>query len=290
MTLSQLYRHCTHALEKASTDAVNEARLIVFHVLGISAVDLILKADDEVPEASEKAVLKALERRLDGTPVAYITGERAFFECVFKVTDDVLIPQPDTEILVESAIEDIKGAFKPSEEVCLLDLCTGTGCVGISIAKTLARTFRSIDLVMTDVSKKALEVCNQNARNLVTEKNISTSILEGSLLEPVRGMKFDAIVSNPPYIKSSVIPGLDIQVRNEPLIALDGGTDGLDFYREIAGRAPSFLHTGGLIALETGFDQADEVSLLLEDSGFGNIEVVKDLAGLNRVVKGRLKD
>ena len=233
-----------------------------------------------------------MQRRQSGEPVAYITGERGFYESVFKVSEATLIPRADTETLVEDAVRELKGLssdlqsrLPEKKEVRILDLCCGTGCIGISVAKALATSFKRITLTLSDLSERALEVCRANADSLITEKNIDVSIIRSDMFNDIRETAYNAILSNPPYIRSSVIPGLEKQVRFEPHMALDGGEDGLDFVRIIADDASRHLVPGGLLEIEIGYDQADEASLLLTQSGYQGISVLKDLGGNDRVVK-----
>ena len=220
-------------------------------------------------------------------PVAYLTGERGFYESVFMVTEDTLIPRADTETLVEEALADIVERFQDKESIRILDLCCGTGCIGISVAKVLSECFDRVYLTLADVSDKAMEVCRQNAGGLIEEEdNIDVSFAVGDLFDAVKDSDFDAILSNPPYIASSVIPTLEKQVRFEPVLALDGGPDGLDFVRRIAAEAPSRLADGGLLMMEIGYDQGQASVQILKDNGFTETDVIKDLGNNDRVVKG----
>ena len=216
MTIRKLISSYSDSFKNISDTPELDARVIVCHVLGLDGTQLFLKIDDELPEEKTKAVESALKRRQDGEPVAYITGERGFYECTFKVSEATLIPRADTETLVEDSIETLKSLSGESDEIRILDLCCGTGCIGISVAKALAGSFKKINLTLSDLSDKALEVCKMNAESLISEKNIDVSIIRSNMFNDIRETAYNAILSNPPYIKSEVIPGLEKQVHFEP--------------------------------------------------------------------------
>lgn len=262
-----------------------DARLIVCHILDLEPSQLFLRLDEELSDEVAVKLESQLRRRQSGEPVAYITGERGFYESVFKVSEATLIPRADTETLVDDAVRELRDLAGETEEIKILDLCCGTGCIGISVAKALASSFKRITLTLSDLSERALEVCRANADSLITEKSIDVSIIRSDMFNDIRETAYNAILSNPPYIRSSVIPGLEKQVRFEPHMALDGGEDGLDFVRIIADDASRHLVPGGLLEIEIGYDQADEASLLLAQSGYSDITVLKDLGGNDRVVK-----
>ena len=218
---------------------------------------------------------RVLEKRAEHVPLQYITGEQEFMGMTFKVNSNVLIPRQDTEVLVEEVLK----ALGPRMEV--LDVCTGSGCILLSILKN-APTVRGTG---SDVSKQALLVAKENARL----HGLEAEWVRGNLFDNVSG-RFDVIVSNPPYIPQAQIPTLMPEVQLfEPLAALDGGVDGLDFYRRIAALAPEYLKEDGLLFFEIGCDQAEDVRRIMTESGFAELSVEKDLAGLERVVKGRLR-
>ena len=286
MTLPQLYRSFTESFRDISDSPAADARILICSCLGITQTQLALATDDPVPEDRLDELEKLRESRAKGMPVAYLIGERGFYESVFRVTEDTLIPRADTETLVEEALADIVERYQDKDCIRVLDLCCGTGCIGISVAKVLSECFDKVYLTLADVSDKAMEVCRQNAEELIVEDNIETIFAVGDLFKAVRDDDFDAILSNPPYIASSVIPTLEKQVRFEPVLALDGGPDGLDFVRRIAAEAPSRLVGGGLLMMEIGYDQGQASRKILEDNGFGEIEVIRDLGDNDRVVKG----
>ncbi|MBR5669210.1 MAG: peptide chain release factor N(5)-glutamine methyltransferase, partial [Spirochaetales bacterium] len=223
--------------------------------------------------------------RENGEPVAYLTGERGFYECIFSVSPDTLIPRADTETLVEEAVADIAETFEDQPEIRILDLCCGTGCIGISVAKVLSEVFEKVHLVLSDISEKAMAVCKKNAEELIEEDNIEVQFNTGNLFEGMDGLVFDAVLSNPPYIATSVIPTLEKQVQYEPVLALDGGADGLDFVRNIAAEASGHLVPGGIVLMEIGYDQGKEARAIFKKEGYREISVIKDLEDCDRVVK-----
>ena len=288
MNLSQLYRSFTDSFKEISDSPTSDARILICHCLGITQTQLALNPDEDIPKDKIKELETLKERRKNGEPVAYLTGERGFYECIFKVSNDTLIPRADTETLVEEAIADITELCEEKQEVKILDLCCGTGCIGISVAKVLSECFDRVSLTLADVSEKAMAICKENTENLIEEDNIEVSFTVGNLFDNINDADFDAILSNPPYIASSVIPTLEKQVQFEPKLALDGGKDGLDFIKAIAEEAKNHLVPGGLLEMEIGYDQAQSASQILSENGYTNIDVIQDLAGNDRVVKGRI--
>ena len=286
MNLSQLYKSFCDSFKNISDSPAADARILICHCLQINQTQLALFPDEEVPSEKLEELEKLRKARENGEPVAYLTGERGFYECVFKVSKDTLIPRADTETLVEEAIADITECFEDRQEVRILDLCCGTGCIGISVAKVLSECFDKVNLTLADVSEKAMAICKENVRELIEEPNIEVSFATGDLFSSVLETDFDAILTNPPYIASSVIPNLEKQVQFEPKLALDGGKDGLDFIRKIAEDATKHLKSGGLLEMEIGFDQAEAASLILAENGYSDIDVIKDLGGNDRVIKG----
>ena len=288
MNLNSLYKSFCTSFKDISDSPASDAKILICHCLGITQTQLALYGDEEVPSDKLAELEKLRTARLEGQPVAYLTGERGFYECIFKVSPATLIPRADTETLVEEAIADITELCEEQQEVKILDLCCGTGCIGISVAKVLSDCFDKVSLTLADVSEKAMKVCKLNAKALIEEDNIEVNFVIGNLFENIKDSSFDAILSNPPYIASSVIPTLEKQVQFEPVLALDGGKDGLDFVRQIAEQAKAHLRTGGLLEMEIGYDQAKESTLILEKNGYSFVEVIQDLAGNDRVIKGRM--
>ena len=286
MTLPELYRSFTQSFADVGDSPAADARILICSCLGITQTQLALATDDPVPPEKMAELEDLRKARAEGMPVAYLIGERGFYESVFRVTNDTLIPRADTETLVEEALADIVERFQEQESIRILDLCCGTGCIGISVAKVLSECFEKVYLTLADVSDKAMDVCRQNAEALIEEDNIELRFAVGDLFDAVGSPDFDAILSNPPYIASSVIPTLEKQVLFEPVLALDGGPDGLDFVRRIASQAPAHLADGGLLMMEIGYDQGQTSRDILRDNGFTEIDVIRDLGNNDRVVKG----
>ena len=255
-------------------EAQLDARLLLEEVCGTDHNTLLCHGDREVSEAEEEQYLEALAKRAERIPLQQITGEQEFMGLTFYVNEHVLIPRQDTEVLVEETAKFLKDGMR------FLDLCTGSGCILLS----LLHYSNDCEGVGVDISQEALQVAAQNAELL----GIRADFLKSDLYEKVTG-KFDLLVSNPPYIERAVIPTLMEEVREyDPYIALDGGEDGLDFYRRIIGGAQDYLNRGGQILMEIGSGQAKAVSELLSEAGFKEIDVCRDFAGLDRVVSGRL--
>lgn len=257
-------------LEEAQLDA----RLLLEEICGTDHNTLLCHGDREVSEKEEEQYRKTIEQRAQHVPLQHILGYQDFMGLRFQVNEYVLIPRQDTEILVEEAMRYLHDGMR------ILDLCTGSGCILLS----LLHYSNDCEGVGVDISKEALQVAAQNAELL----DIKADFLKSDLYEKVTG-KFDLLVSNPPYIERKVIPTLMEEVREyDPYIALDGGEDGLDFYRRIIGGAQDYLKRGGQILMEIGSGQAKAVSELLREAGFKEIDVCRDFAGLDRVVSGRL--
>ena len=284
MNLSELYNSFTDAFRETSDSPSADAAILICHCLGITRTQLVLSPNEEIPQEKLEELMRIKAARENGEPVAYLTGERGFYECVFSVSPDTLIPRADTETLVEEAVADIAETFEDRPEIRILDLCCGTGCIGISVAKVLSEVFEKVTLVLSDVSEKAMDVCRKNAEALIEEDNIEVTFNTGNLFEGLDGV-FDAVLSNPPYIATSVIPTLEKQVQFEPVLALDGGADGLDFVRKIAASAKAHLVPGGILQMEIGYDQGKEARDILRKEGYRKISVIKDLEDCDRVVK-----
>ena len=282
MTLKQFYT------QTVSSIGTTDARALIMHFLDLDGTSFVLDMDRLIPSEKLKTLEQAVRRRIDGEPVAYITGERGFYENTFKVSPATLIPRADTEILVEDAIAEISKRFSGRKEIRILDLCCGTGCIGISVAKALACRFKKIDLTLSDISKEALSVCRENAETIISESNIAIKIIGSNLFENIDNDSFDAILSNPPYIRKDVIPTLERQVRFEPVLALDGGADGLDFVRSISEDARNHLTEGGLIEMEIGYDQGPEALSIMQDRGYRQTAIIRDLENCDRVAKAIL--
>jgi len=266
---------------KASGDseADSEAYLILELILGISRMDCLLDPQKELSDDDFCKLEDTLNRREKHEPLQYITGHQEFMGLDFMVSPAVLIPRQDTEILVleaEKYIEEQRVLC--NEDLDILDMCTGSGCIIIS----LKNRNREINATAVDISAMALEVAGKNAEN----NDAQVSFIHSDLFENVPiDKKFDLIVSNPPYIPSSVVDTLMPEVRvYEPRLALDGEADGLKFYKKIIRAAKEHLKPGGTIMFEMGFDQGESIERLFILEGYSDIYIVRDLAGLNRVI------
>jgi release factor-specific protein-(glutamine-N5) methyltransferase len=257
----------------------NEARMIMSYATGLGTAELITRSKELMRDDDFEEFQKRIYQRIEGVPLQYIVGMQEFMGLPLRVNRSVLIPRLDTEVLVENVIEAMNRKNLRNPEV--LDMCTGSGAIGISIAAKVPDAI----VTMTDVSEDALNTAIGNAGlNGVNRRCI---FLLGSMFEAVPDDKhYDVIVCNPPYIPSDVIDTLEIEVKDhEPRMALDGGRDGLDFYRIIADKASLYLKTGGILALEIGAEQAEDVKKLLnETKTFEEIRVIRDLAHLDRAI------
>jgi len=259
-----------------------DARYLLLFVYGIDMNDMLkdyAAPFDEKKEALVSSYLDAVSRRAEHIPLQHITHTQYFCGYEFYVDEHVLIPRLDTEILVEEALKDLKPKeHGQGQEVSLLDLCTGSGCIAVVLKK--AAPFLSVSA--GDVSPEAVSIAKENAESNGAEIEFRESDMFGAFA----GQTFDMITCNPPYIRTRVIDMLAPEVKDhEPHLALDGTEDGLHYYRMLAAEAGRHLRDGGKLCLEIGFDQAQAVSALLTEAGFLHVSVVKDLAGLDRVVK-----
>lgn len=257
-----------------------DAEVLLSHILSFSRIQLLTHSKDLILKEQEEQYKELIYKRIQGVPTQYLTHEQEFMSLPFYVNDSVLIPRQDTEILVETALDFID----KEKQTQILDICTGSGCVGISIAYYA----RNSKVVAVDISGAALKVAERNAKVNNVEDRISfiNSNLFEKIPESLLG-KFDMITSNPPYIPRSEIKKLMKEVRDyEPSIALDGGEDGLDFYHLIIKSGKEYLKSKGIMLFEIGYDQGKMVSDILKSYGFIDIEIKKDLAGLDRVVFG----
>lgn len=281
VTIFRALGECTSLLKDSEIESPRlDAEVILAHLLGCSRLALLTDRDKVLDDEMYARFKELINLRIKGMPVAYLTGSREFMGLVFEVRQGVLIPRGDTEIVVEKAVME---CARHEGIVRVADVGCGSGAIGISIAKYAPNA----DVTLIDISEEAVSITSCNA-----DKNGvggSVKIIRGDLLLPVLDQRFDIIVSNPPYIETSVIPTLQRAVREyEPLTALDGGIDGLKFYREITAQAYNCLRHGGLIVYEIGYNQALSVKNILMENNFKNVEVFKDLAGLDRCVTGRI--
>lgn len=254
-------------------DAKLDAWYLMEYCFHMNRVSFLLDKNKTVPKEKEEEYVILIEKRASHIPLQHLTGEQEFMGYSFYVNEHVLIPRQDTEILVEEVISYVDGKK-------VLDMCTGSGCILISLSKE-AELQKGIG---ADISKEAIKIAKKNAQRNKSNVTFICSNLFESIHE-----KFDIIVSNPPYIESKVIEQLMPEVRlHEPKIALDGAEDGLYFYRKIIKKAKFYLESEGRLFFEIGYNQGKEVSLLMEEEGYQDIHIKKDLAGLDRVVYGKL--
>lgn len=274
-------------------DAKIDAEELYCFLTGIDKVHLFLKAEEEVDPETEEKYMALIAKRAQRIPLQHITGVQEFMGHTFKVSPDVLIPRQDTETLVTEAARTIQNTpreklsfferLKGNKEWDVLDLCCGSGAIGISLAKICS----NIKVTASDISEKALAVAEENAKELRTK----IKFLQGDLFAPHQGKQFDMIVTNPPYIKTTMISILQEEVKgHEPLQALDGGRDGLDFYRIIVDQAAKHLKKDGFLMMEIGHDQGEALRKMIKDSQkYTPAEVIRDLPGRDRVVKCQVK-
>lgn len=261
-------------------DGILKSKILMMNLLGVSKEYLLIHDNDEFPEEKLEELKNKITRLKNNEPIQYIINKQEFFGCDFYVDENVLIPQPDTEILVEEAIN-ISTKMK---EMCktnikILDLCTGSGAIAVSLAKNI----ENADVVASDISQKALEIANKNS----ILNNVEINFIHSDLYENIKE-KFNMIVSNPPYIRTGVIKELSKEVQKEPHIALDGGEDGLKFYKKIIEESKQLLENNGYLLLEIGFDQRKDVIELLEKNNYKNIYFKKDLGSNDRIVVAQI--
>ncbi|WP_020472718.1 peptide chain release factor N(5)-glutamine methyltransferase [Zavarzinella formosa] len=258
-----------------------EAQILLAHALGCKKIDLYVRHDEEPAEAVRTRFREIIKKRAEGMPNAYLVGRKEFFSLEFKVTPAVLIPRPETELLVVEAAK----FLKPLNAPAVLDIGAGSGCISIALAKQ----HRTARVTAIDISPAALEVAKENAAtHQLTDR---VRFLEGSVFGPVAGETFDLIASNPPYITHAELETLDKTVKDyEPRSALDGGPDGLTFYRQIASGATAHLRSGGLLIVEIGYQQETAVrELFAAEAGLENVKSFKDIDGHPRVVTANRK-
>ena len=282
ITYNDLYLDIRRRLRAAdSGDPTLEARELVAFACGKTKEELLRDGRLYVTPEVEARVRALVQRHLDGEPTAYLIGEWEFYGLPLDISRDVLIPRPDTEVLAGLAIDFVK----TQGECRVLDLCAGSGCVGLAVASQCPGS----RVVLGELSEGALRICRQNIRRNGLSGRVVPMQMDALAPPPAQLGEFRCLVSNPPYIPAGDIPGLDPSVRDfEPHMALDGGEDGLDFYRNLAGEWKNALTVGGKIFLEVGIGQADDVLRLLRTQGFGDLEITKDLNGIPRVVHGTL--
>ena len=289
-------------------DASIKTDLLLEHVLDMTKTELLLKYNQIVDEDTENRVNKNVLDIVNGKPIQYIINKQEFMGLEFYVDENVLIPQPDTEILVEEATKKIKEMYEKDNEheinkskindetivndtkiIKILDLCTGSGAIAISIDTYIQKQIEQgkmkdlkVEIVATDISEKAIEVAKRNAKL----HNANIKFIVSDMFENINETDFDLIISNPPYIETKTIPTLSKEVQNEPHIALDGGEDGLDLYRIIAKQGFKYLKNQGYIILEIGYNQKEAViQLFKEHKEYKDVRCLKDLWGNDRLME-----
>lgn len=275
-TLYEMLQDGSQSLKAAGiTEYETDAWYLLSYVTGISRTQYLCDRTHAVNVEHKKRYLELIAKRAERIPLQQLTGEQEFMGLTFRVNEHVLIPRQDTEILVEEAGK----LLKRMENARVLDLCTGSGCIIVS----LMVRYGAARAVGADISREALKVAEWNAK----QHHTKVSLVQSDLFAGIEG-KFDLIVSNPPYIRTSVIETLEPEVKeHEPVLALDGKEDGLYFYRNILKQAGNFLTAGGYLLFEIGYDQGREVLEMMKLSGYTEVRVVKDLAGLDRVCIGK---
>lgn len=268
MTIKEALLHARQFMDNI------EAKILLKYILQKEESYIIANANTQLTKMQENELINCINKITEGYPLQYITNQQYFMGLSFYVDENVLIPQPDTEILVETVIKNItelgiKNKFDLGN-MKVLDLCTGSGEIAISIKKYLPE----VQVFASDISKNALKIAQKNANN----NKVKINFIESNMFENI-SETFDVITSNPPYIKTEEIRKLSKQVQNEPKLALDGGKDGLDFYKIIAKEGPKHLNKNGVILMEIGYDQGQAVTNL-----FKNSKCIKDYAGNSRVV------
>ena len=270
MTIKEAIKYGSDLLkENKIEDYSIKVKILISFITGIKKDILINYEDVEILDNKLEMYIYNLNKIIKGLPIQYITKKQEFMGLDFFVDENVLIPQPDTEILVEEVLK-ISKLF--NKKINILDLCTGSGSIAVSLAKYI----KDVNIIATDISESAIKIAEKNAINNNVENKIKFAVSD--MFKNIEN-KFDIIVSNPPYIETKEIEKLSKEVKNEPIIALDGGNDGIKYYKIIADNYNKFLNIGGYLLLEIGYNQGESVSKL-----FKNSEIKKDLSGNNRVI------
>ena len=253
-------------------EAIIKAKIVLCMVLKIEKEYIIINDSKEMAKEDEEKYFQYINKLKNGIPLQYITNNQEFMKLNFFVDENVLIPRADTEILVEEVI-----SLANDDKNKILDVCTGSGAIAVSLAKYI----KNSNVMALDISKEALKIAEKNAFN----NNVNIKLIESDLFNNLEENDFDIIVSNPPYIRENVINELSIEVKHEPKIALDGGKDGLDFYRKLSSESYKYLKEDGYLCLEIGYDQKNEViEILKNEKKYKNIYSKKDLFGNDRII------
>lgn len=261
---------------------MNEAELLFTDVLNCSRISLYLNRNLLLNKDESTFISSALKRRISGEPIQYILGKTEFMGLEFKVTPDVFIPRPETEALVETAINLVKSLKFNVKNLNILDIGTGSGCIAISLAKLLPNA----TITATDISQKAIEIAQYNATLNNVAKKIGLIKSDLFTSQELRVMRYDIIVSNPPYVATSEIETLQPEIRRQPRIAIDAGKDGLDFYRSIIEDSPVYLKENGFLIIEMGFNQKNLIKNIFQDGlkKYKIIDIIKDYSNIDRVI------
>jgi release factor glutamine methyltransferase len=267
---------------------VLDSTLLLAHILNISRTELTSMGTEPLSKKNLAAFNELINRRINGECIAYITGKKEFYGLDFIVNSSVLVPRPDTEILVETALNQLSRilTIEKNQNIRVLELCTGSGAVAISLKHEMPE----IEIDITDISAEALEIAKINAARLIP--NNQNNFYQGDLYDALPSSlsttetAYSLIISNPPYIPTGIIQTLPIEVQKEPFIALDGGHSGLEIINRIINGAPKYLIKGGILLMEADPHQMEDIKILLEKNGFNEIIIHKDLSGFDRVIGG----
>lgn len=285
MNIKQLLEYGINLLKVSKIkEPVLKSKILLSSILKHDKEYLIINEQRELNNDLINNYKNGITKLCNHIPLQYITNEQEFMQLKFYINESVLIPQPDTEILVEEVVNIIN----KDKKINILDLCTGSGAIGISILKNT----QNCVMTLTDISREALKVAKKNYINIIGGNNSKNRIIESDLFEQLdKKNKFDIIVSNPPYIKSEIIKTLDLEVQKEPIIALKGGQNGLELYERIIGEAFKYLNLDGYLCLEIGYDQKIKVIDMIKGTNkYCNIYSKKDLAGNDRIVVCKKKE
>ena len=292
MTLKKLYETTENMLRAADIESCKfETDCLFEDILGTSKVDIMLNGNNDIPKQDADKLLSAAEKRCSGYPLQYILGKWEFFGRPFYVGEGVLIPRPDTEVLIEKVLEHFAAEKNDSPEIC--DLCSGSGCIAITLKKELPKAVVYAAELSSEAMPYLIKNISLNGLNSSDIKIIKGDVTDDKIIDNFSDpddigeyRKVNAIISNPPYLTDNEMKELSREVKKEPELALKGGKDGLFFYRIISEKWKKILADGGLLAFEIGFEQGKEVSEILEKEGYKNITVHKDYCGNDRVVTG----
>lgn len=296
MLLRNLLEEYSKKLSKSSPTPLLDVEILISHIMGYTdKIQLMLNYNSDIDEDTLSSFLKLFEKRLESMPIAYIINNKEFMGLNFYVDENVLIPRPDTEVIVEECIHilnkfcnDVENSKKDCDNINFLDMCTGSGAIAISSYK-ICNTPDKINFYAADISKNALNIANENSINLGSKINfIESDLFSNNFFKSMKN-KFDIIVSNPPYIEDMVIPTLDSDVKDyEPILALSGGSDGMFFYNRIIEESVNFLKPNGYLIFEAGHDQSEKIKMKMIEYGFKDIYTKKDIQGFERAVIGRI--